>query len=72
MNSSKLLGIMKEYGDTQASLAKVLGISRITLRRKVYELDDSCFNRVEIMIIKKRYNMSDETVKEIFFADLVS
>lgn len=72
MNSLKLLGIMKEYNDTQEKLAKAIGLSRTRLSAKIHQRNGASFTQPEMKVIKKRYNLDDETFNLIFFADIVS
>lgn len=69
MNMRKLFGVMREYGDTQGSLAIALGISRATLNSKIHSRNGSSFNQPEIAMIRTRYNLRIEEVEAIFFND---
>lgn len=72
MNADKLLGIIKENGDTQESLAYAIGISRSRLSAKIHERDGAVFTQPEILAIKRRYALDDEMLNVIFFNDFVS
>lgn len=69
MNKRKLKEILKEKGESQTQLAEALGLSRVTLSRKISEKNSASFTLPEISFIRKRYNLSDEVASEIFFAD---
>lgn len=61
---------MVEHGDNQNILAAALGISRVTLSRKINEKEETKgFSQPEISTIIKRYNLTDKQVNDIFFAD---
>lgn len=68
MNKNKLLACLAENGETRKELAELLGISRVTLSRKMSENGDSSFTQPEISTIKHHYNLSCEQVDAIFFA----
>ena len=72
MNKSKLMAIITEHGETQSVLAEALGISRVTLSRKISESHTAKFTQAEISAIIKRYKLTEEQVTSIFFADWVS
>lgn len=72
MNSSKLLGVMKEHNDTQETLACAIGVSRKTLAAKIYEKKKAAFNRIEMKAIAKRYNLDEDLFNAIFFDDFVA
>lgn len=72
MDKKNLESVMKKYGDTQATLAKVLGISRTCFNNKINERDDACFTQPEMKAIKNRYNLTANDIDEIFFAKAVS
>lgn len=67
MNSDLLRSILVKNGDTQAKLAKELGISLATLNAKIHG-NKTSFRQNEIMAIKKRYGLSPDEVDAIFFA----
>lgn len=69
MNRNKLLAVIAEHGENQKVLAEYLGITRVTLCKKISEKSDAVFTQPEISAIKKRYNLSDEAVSAIFFAE---
>lgn len=68
----KLLAAIAGYGETQIKLAEALGISRVTLSKKINEKHNAVFTQPEIAAIKKRYNLSAAEVSDIFFAQQVS
>lgn len=67
MNKKKLLSVLAEHGDNQSILADYLGISRVTLSKKVNEKHNAVFTQPEISAIKKRYQLSDTDISSIFF-----
>lgn len=72
MNVNKLLGVIKENGDTQESLAYAIGISRRRLSAKIHNRDGAVFTQPEMMAIKNRYHLDDSIFNAIFFADCVA
>ncbi len=71
MNSQKLKALIVMFDKKQENLADALGISLSRLNAKINE-NNAEFNQCEIMAIKKRYNLSDAEVGEIFFNTFVS
>lgn len=67
MNKLKLLAVMAEHGEKQSELASALGISRVTLSKKINERRNAVFTQPEISAIKKRYQLSDTDISAIFF-----
>ncbi len=67
MNKGLLESAMKKHGDTNATLAKALGISAQSLSAKKNETHGIEFKKGEIDAIKKRYGLSAEEVDNIFF-----
>lgn len=67
MNKKILESKMKLFGDTNASLAKHIGISPQSLSAKKNETNGKEFNQGEIFKIKERYSLSAEEVDAIFF-----
>lgn len=65
-NINKLVGKMAENGFTRKALAEALGITEITLRRKMLEADAE-FNTSEILQIKELLNLTDAEFNLIFF-----
>lgn len=61
---------MKAHGDTQESLADALGISRTRLTAKINGVSD--FRQLEMLFIKKRYDLTADEVDDIFFSSKVS
>lgn len=72
MNSNKLLGVIKAYGDRQVDLADAIGISRVSLSAKIHERNGATFTQPEILKIKQRYSLSCDEIDAIFFNDCVS
>lgn len=72
LNKNMLLGIMKSHGDTQAILAKSIGISTQNLNSKINAKNGAEFKRGEIQAIKDRYNLDNDTLGMIFFTPAVS
>ncbi len=72
MNVGKLLGIIKENGDTQTTLANKIGLTRGRLNAKIHQRNNASFTQPEILAIKNRYLLSSEQIDEIFFTQQVS
>lgn len=70
MNVNLFKSTMVLHGDTQVSLSKALGISRMTLSNKIHGKND--FNQAEIVFIKDRYGLNAQEVDAIFFDVKVS
>lgn len=71
MNRKLLKSIMALEGDTNASLAKFLGITEQSVTNKINE-NGTEFKQSEICKIKRKYNLDSDTVDRIFFAEDVS
>lgn len=71
MDSNRLKSVMALHGDTNATLARYLGITDQSLRKKMAE-DGTEFKQGEIAGIKERYNLTAEEVDLIFFNVQVS
>lgn len=70
MNKKKLRAILEEHGENQTVLAEALGMSRVTLSRKINEKGQTKgFSQPEISAIIERYNLTSDQIHEIFFAD---
>lgn len=67
MNSKLLRSLMVLHGDTNASLAEYLGIAENSVSNKINE-NGTEFKQREISQIMRRYDLSAEQVREIFFA----
>lgn len=65
MNGKLLKAKMVEFGDTQADLAKAIGISTSNLNEKLN--GKVSFRQSDIAAIRRRYNLSAEEVDLIFF-----
>lgn len=72
MNKKLLRSEMVLHDDTNTTLAAALGISPQALSMKMNETNGAEFVQGEINIIRIRYNLTDEKVIAIFFADVVS
>lgn len=70
MNKNRLKAKILEFGDTQADLAKAIGISLSNLNAKINGKID--FRQNEIGYIRDRYHLNPVEVAEIFFAEKVS
>ncbi len=68
MNKRLFESKMKIYGDTNATLAKAIGISPQRLSAKKNGTNNADFNRLEIDKIKQRYSLTIEEINSIFFA----
>lgn len=71
MNKKLFRSFMVLHDDTNATLAKFLGISEQALSGKINE-NGTEFKQGEIAKIKARYNLTAELVDSIFFAEKVS
>ena len=71
MNTKLFKSVMVLHDDTNASLAKFLGISEQSVCNKVNE-NGTEFKQGEIAKIKVRYNLDADMVDRIFFAADVS
>jgi hypothetical protein len=60
------------FGDTQGTLAEAIGMTPPRLSSKITEWNGAEFTQSEIKIIKERYNLTNDEVDAIFFADDVS
>lgn len=72
MNKNLLKAEMLSHNDTPDSLAEALGIHRGTLSAKMNEYKGAEFTQGEIGIIVKRYSLSTDRIKDIFFTEMVS
>lgn len=70
MNSNLLKAKMVANGDTQADLAKAIGISAATLNYKIN--GKVSFRASDITAIRQRYNLSADDVDLIFFGNELS
>lgn len=70
-NKKMLRSIMMRHGDTNASLAKYLGITEQSVSNKINE-NGTEFKQGEIAKIKVKYNLDSEAIDQIFFAEEVS
>lgn len=57
---------MREFGDTQSGLARILGITESTLSWKINGKAE--FKQLEIKTIADRYDLTGEEIKSMFFA----
>lgn len=64
-NYSKLLGRIKEFGFTQETLAKEIGITKASMSLKLN--NKAYFKQYEIRAICKILNISDDEVGVYFF-----
>lgn len=71
MNKELLRSVMVLHGDTNASLAKYLGLTEQSVCNKINE-NGTEFKQGEIANIKTRYDLDSEMVDRIFFATMVS
>ena len=68
-NHSKLLGLMREYGYTQETLAKAIGISESTLNIKLK--GKAYFTSTEIDRICELLSIPNEEIGLYFFTPMV-
>lgn len=67
MNKNELLSVLAKFGDTQADLARAIGISRTRLSAKINERDNASFTQPVIATIKQRYQLTSGEIDRIFF-----
>lgn len=72
MNKALLRSVMAKYCETQADLARLLGLSLSRLNAKINESSGAQFTQAEIMTIKDHYALTPDEVDLIFFAPKVS
>lgn len=65
MNINLLKSKMALNGDNQVRLAEALNITKNAMCKKLQEKNE--FKRSEIEIIAKRYQLTSDEIKEIFF-----
>ena len=61
-----LVETIREFGDTQSELARMLGVTESTLSWKINGKAE--FKQSEIKVIADRYDLTGEEVKSMFFA----
>lgn len=69
VNKNKFKGMLANRGENQKTLAEAMGMSRVTLSRKINESHNASFKLPEIEVIKARYRLTSTEVNDIFFAD---
>lgn len=57
---------IREFGDTQSGLARILGMTESTLSWKINGKSE--FKQSEIKVIADRYDLTGEEIKSMFFA----
>lgn len=70
MNKNELKAEMLRNGDNNESLAAALGISKVSISKKLNAKKD--FKQTEIRIIRERYRLTGDDLIRIFFAPQVS
>lgn len=58
---------MVKHSDTQAGLAKDLGLSLSRVNAKIHNTRGAEFKQSEIALIKKKYGLSAQEIDDIFF-----
>lgn len=61
-----LIETIREFGDTQSKLARMLGMTESTLSWKINGKAE--FKQSEIKAIADRYDLTGEEIKSMFFA----
>lgn len=61
-----LFETIREFGDTQGELARILGVTESTLSWKINGRSE--FKQSEIKAIADRYDLTGEEIKSIFFS----
>ena len=72
MNKNKLESVMKLHGDTGTVLSNYFGIASSTFSAKLNETNGAEFTQGEIAAIRRKYNLTDSDVVDIFFTSKVS
>ena len=67
MNRALLKKVIREKGDSQASLAYALALSTSTLNHKLNNWRNAEFTIREVLAIKSRYRLTNTQMDEIFF-----
>ena len=70
MNSNLLKAMIVKNGDTQEKLAEAMGLPTSALNMRINGKIE--FRRNEINFIKQRYNLTNDEIDSIFFAEMVS
>lgn len=70
MDGNELLAQIKRKGKTVKGLCEALGIGTSTFYKKLRGLSE--FTRREIVGIKHYLNLTDDELRQIFFAEKVS
>lgn len=68
MNKELLYRIIHNHNDTTRTLSQFLGISRVTLIRKINRTKGADFTQGEICRIRAKYSLTDNEVIKIFFS----
>lgn len=61
-----LFETIREFGDTQSELARMLGITEATLSLKINGKAE--FKQSEVKAIADRYDLTGEEIKSMFFS----
>lgn len=72
MNKNLLKSHMASKGDTQAVLAKEMGLSLSRLNAKINGTSSAEFTQTEIAFIASRYKLSPKELEAVFFDSKVS
>lgn len=72
MNKLLLKSHMAKRGDTQAILAKAMGLSLSRLNAKINGTGGAEFTQTEIAFISERYKLSGGETMRVFFNEKVS
>lgn len=72
INKNLLKSKMALFGDTNETLADAVGLTPQRMSSKINEWNNAEFTQSEMRIIKQRYNLTNDEVDAIFFADAVS
>ena len=68
MNKNLLVSKIKLHGDTQADVAKYIGISLQRFNAKLNGTGGAEFVQQEIRLLKEKYNLTSDEVDAIFFS----
>jgi len=72
MNTALFKSHMAKYDDTQATLAKAMGLSPSRLNAKINESRGAAFTQTEMAFIISRYHLTNDDAMNIFFNQKVA
>ena len=72
MDKNKFKGMQMYKGFTQKDTANILGISEVSLSKKINQRDGADFKRKEIDKIVNAWNLTSDETNDIFYSNNVS